>query len=209
MAPGTASTDSTTDSTRQFDLIVVAASAGGVEALRTIFAALPAQFPVPIAVVQHRSMQLPNMLSHILNRQTRLRVKTAEAGETPQPGTIHLAPPDRHLSITADGSFGLTEGSLIHYTHSAADPLFRSAAEVYRERVIAVVLTGRAGDAAEGARAVGLAGGIVLAQNEATSQVFSMPKATIATGQVDAVLAIEEIGPALIRLVRTGNLAPS
>src|SRR6266851_4919429 len=121
MAPGSASPDSTTDSTRHFDLIVVAASAGGVEALGTIFAALPAQFPVPVAVVQHRSTQLPNMLSQILNRQARLRVKTAEAGETPQPGTIYLAPPDRHLSITADGSFGLTEGTLIHFTHSAAD----------------------------------------------------------------------------------------
>ena len=84
-----------------------------------------------------------------------------------------------------------------------------SAAEVYRERVIAVVLTGGAGDAAEGARAVGLAGGIVLAQNEATSQVFSMPRATIATGHADAVLALDEIGPALIRLVRTGSLVPS
>jgi two-component system chemotaxis response regulator CheB len=197
-----------TADTRRFDLIVVAASAGGVDALGTIFGALPPQLPVPLAVVQHRSMQFPNMLPKVLNRHSRLRVKTAEAGETPQPGTIYLAPPDRHLSIEADGSFGLTEGTLIHHTHSAADPLFRSAAEVHRDRVIAVVLTGGLGDAAEGARAVGLAGGIVLVQNEATSQVFSMPRATIATGHADAVLAIEEIGPALVRLVETGSLAP-
>src|SRR5204863_6773181 len=142
--------------TRRFDLIVVAASAGGVDALGTIFTGLPAQFPVPLAVVQHRSMQFPNMLSKVLNRHSRLRVKTAEAGETPQPGTIYLAPPDRHLSIMADGSFGLAEGALIHHTHSAADPLFRSAAELHRNRVIAVVLTGGLGDAAEGVRAVGL-----------------------------------------------------
>jgi two-component system chemotaxis response regulator CheB len=209
MAPGSASPDSTNDSTRHFDLIVVAASAGGVDALRTIFARLPAQFPVPLAVVQHRSMQVPNLLPQVLNRHSRLRVKTAEAGETPQPGTIYLAPPDRHLSLTANGSFDLTEGSLIHHTHSAADPLFRSAAAVHRDRVIAVVLTGGLDDAAEGARAVGLAGGIVLAQDEATSQVFSMPKATIATGHADAVLALGEIGPALVRLVQTGRLVPS
>jgi two-component system chemotaxis response regulator CheB len=209
MAPGSALPDSMTDGTRHFDLIVVAASAGGVDALATIFARLPPQFPVPLAVVQHRSMQFPNMLSQVLSRHSRLRVKTAEVGETPQPGSIYLAPPDRHLSIAADGSFRLTEGVLIHHTHSAADPLFRSAAEVHRDRVIAVVLTGGLGDAAEGARAVGLAGGIVLAQNEATSQVFSMPKATIATGHADAVLAIEEIGPALVRLVETGSLVLS
>jgi two-component system chemotaxis response regulator CheB len=209
MAPRSAVPDSMTAGTRHFDLIVVAASAGGVDALGTVFARLPPQFPVPLAVVQHRSMQFPNMLSQVLNRHSQLRVKTAEAGETPQPGTIYLAPPDRHLSITADGSFALTEGALIHHTHSAADPLFRSAAEVHRDRVIAVVLTGGLGDGAEGARAVGLAGGIVLAQNEATSQVFSMPKATIATGHADAVLAIEEIGPALVRLVETGSLVLS
>jgi two-component system chemotaxis response regulator CheB len=198
-----------TDSTRHFDLIVMAASAGGVDALGTVFAALPADLPVPVAVVQHRSTHLPNMLAHVLGRYTNLPVKTAEAGETPQPGNIYLAPPDRHLSITAAGTFQLTNGIRIHHTHSAADPLFVSAAEVYRERVIAVVLTGGADDAAEGARAVGLAGGMVLAQNEATSQVFSMPKATIATGHADAVLPLEEIGPALVRLVGTGSLAPS
>jgi two-component system chemotaxis response regulator CheB len=72
---------------------------------------------------------------------------------------------------------------------------------------VAIVLTGGAGDGAEGARAVGLAGGIVIAQNEATSQVFSMPQATIATGHADMVLAIEDVGPALLRLSETGSLA--
>ncbi len=207
--PGAASPDSTTENTRRFDLIVMAASAGGIDALGTVFAGLPAHFPVPVAVVQHRSTHLPNMLAHVLGRYTSLRVKTADAGETPQPGTIYLAPPDRHLSIAAGGTFRLTNGTLIHYTHSAADPLFLSAAEVHRDRVVAVVLTGGAGDGAEGARAVGLAGGMVLAQDEATSQVFSMPRATIATGHADAVLPLGEIGPALIRLVGTGSLAPS
>ncbi|HEX3234429.1 MAG TPA: chemotaxis protein CheB [Gemmatimonadales bacterium] len=188
----------------------MAASAGGVDALGTILSGLPAWFPVPVAVVQHRSTHLPNMLAHVLGRYTTLCVKTAEAGEAPQPGTIYLAPPDRHLSITPDGTFGLADdGTLIHHTHSAADPLFLTAAEVHRDRVIAVVLTGGGDDGAEGARSVGLAGGVVLAQDEATSQVFSMPRATIATSHADAVLPLEAIGPALIRLVQTGSLGPS
>jgi two-component system chemotaxis response regulator CheB len=205
MAPGSASPGSTTPF---FDLIVMAASAGGVDALGTILTGLPARFPVPVAAVLHRSTHLPNMLAHVLGRYTRLCVKTAEAGEAPKPGTIYLAPPDRHLSITSDGTFGLADGTLIHHTHSAADPLFVTAAEVHRDRVIAVVLTGGGDDGAEGARSVGLAGGVVLAQDEATSQVFSMPRAAIATSHADAVLPLEAIGPALIRLVQTGSLAP-
>jgi two-component system, chemotaxis family, protein-glutamate methylesterase/glutaminase len=189
-----------------FDLIVLAGSAGGLEALTAIVSSLPAGFPVPLAVVLHRSTQLPNMLAQVLGRRTQLKVRTAKAGETPAAGTIYLAPPDRHLIVTPERTFQLTDGALIHHTHSAADPLFLSAAEVYGRRVVAIVLTGGAGDAAEGARAVGLAGGIVIAQNEATSQVFSMPRATIATGQADSVLGIDEIGPALIRLVEIGSL---
>lgn len=190
-----------------FDLIVLAASAGGLSAVGIILSALPASFPVPLVLVQHRSNRLPNMLAHILQQRTALRVIPAVSGETPDPGTVYIAPPDQHLSLTPSHTFLLTGGPAIHHTHSSADPLFESVAAVYGSRVIAVVLTGGAGDAAEGARAVGLAGGIVLAQNEATSLVFSMPRATIATGQTDAVLGIEEIGPALVRLVETGKIA--
>jgi two-component system, chemotaxis family, protein-glutamate methylesterase/glutaminase len=190
----------------RFELVVLAASAGGLEALITIFSRLPAEFPVPLAVVLHHSVQLPHLLAEILGRHTALTVKTAAAGETPRPGTIYAAPPDRHLSVTPGRTFALTAGERIHHTYSAADPLFLSAAEVYASRVVAIVLTGGDGDGAAGARAVGLAGGIVIAQNEATSQVFSMPRATIATGQTDMVLAIEEVGPALILLVGTGSL---
>jgi two-component system chemotaxis response regulator CheB len=193
----------------RFGLLVIAASAGGLEALITIFSGLPPEFPVPIAVVLHRSMQLPGMLAEILTRRTALKVKTAVAGEAPRPGTIYLAPPSRHLSLTPERTFALADGERIHHLHSAADPLFVSAAQAYGNRVVALVLTGGARDGAAGARAIGLAGGVVIAQNEATSEVFSMPRATIATGQTDAVLAIEEIGPALGRLVETGRLETS
>jgi two-component system chemotaxis response regulator CheB len=189
-----------------FDLIVLAASAGGLQALTTIISSLPAGFPVPLAAVIHRSNQLPNMLAEILGRRTALAVRPAKAGESPASGTIYVAPPDRHLTVTQDRTFALTEGKPIHHLHSAADPLFLSAAEVYGSRVVAIVLTGGLDDAAEGARAVGLAGGVVIAQNEATSQVFSMPQATIATGQADSILPIEMIGPALTRLIATGTL---
>ena len=191
---------------RTFDLIVVAASAGGVNALLTLFAGLPAGFSVPVAVVLHRSVHTPSMLSKVLARRTPLTVRDAVVGEPPQPGSVYIAPPDRHLVVTPERTFGLSEVSLINHLLSAADPLFISAAEVYHDRVIAIVLTGGDRDGADGARAVGLAGGIVIAQNEATSLVFSMPRATIATGHADTVLPIEDIGPTLLRLTETGRL---
>ena len=193
-------------SSTHFDLVVLAASAGGLKALSAIVSGLPAAFPVPLALVLHRSNQLPHMLAEVLGRRTALMVRTAMAGERPTAGTIYVAPSDRHLSITQERVFALTDGERIHHTHSAADPLFLSAAAVYGNRVVAVVLTGGADDAAEGARAIGLAGGIVIAQNQATSQVFSMPQATIATGHADTILAIEDIAPALMRLIEKGSL---
>lgn len=203
----TASAESRLAPPRAFDLIVIAASTGGVKALLTIFADLPADFAVPVAVVLHRSSQTPSLLAEVLGRRTPLAVRNATAGETPRPGTVYLAPPDHHLTVTSERAFALSDGGRINHMRSAADPLFISAAEVYRSRVVAVVLTGGDGDGAAGARAIGLAGGIVIAQDEATSQVFSMPRATIATGHTDVVLAIEQIGPALRRLVRGGSLA--
>jgi two-component system chemotaxis response regulator CheB len=190
----------------RYDLIVIAASAGGLEALTAVLSGLPADFPVPIAVVQHRSLELPHMLAEILGRRTALTVTSAIEGESPTAGTVYVAPPGRHLIITPERTFGAIRGELIHFTHSAADPLFLSAAKVYGSRVVAVVLTGGDGDGAAGALAVGLAGGVVIAQDADTSQIFAMPRATIATGQVDAVLAVQDIGPGLIRLIETGSL---
>ena len=189
-----------------FDLIVVAASSGGLEALGGDLLRAPRGSPVPIAVVLHRTLQLPEILVDLLRARTPLRVKTAVPGERPRAGTIYVAPPDRHLVLTANRTFGLRVENLVHHTHSAADPLFASAASVYRDRVVAVVLSGGDVDGAAGAGAVGVAGGVVLVQDQATSKSFSMPAATIATGQVDAGLPPPGIATALISLAGTGCL---
>jgi two-component system, chemotaxis family, protein-glutamate methylesterase/glutaminase len=189
-----------------FDLVVVAASSGGLEALMAIFSSLPAEFPIPIAVVLHRSLQVPEMLATVLGRRTPLRVKTAAPDETPRAGTIYVAPPHRHLVLAENRTFAFQHEHLVHHTPSAADPLFLSAASVYRDRVVGVVLSGGDVDGAAGASAIGAAGGVVLAQNQATSKSFSMPAATIATGHVDAVLPPGGIATALKSLALTGGL---
>lgn len=185
-----------------YDLVVMAASAGGVHALREILGGLPADFPVPVAIVQHRSANPPNMLAKVLGRFSPLAIKTAEEGETMRPGTVYLAPPDFHLYVQRGGVCHLSDGRRIRYLRSSANPLFDSAADTFKGRVIAVVLTGTDSDATDGVQSVKAQGGMVIAQDEATSQAFGMPGSAIATGCVDQVLPLGEIGPTLCRLTQ-------
>jgi two-component system chemotaxis response regulator CheB len=157
---------------------------------------------MPVIVVQHRHPFYPNLLATVLQRHTKLFVKAAVPDDRPLSGVVYVAPPDRHLVISRSRRFALGRAMRIHYLVSAADPLFESAARAFGGRTIAVILTGSDGDGARGALAVHKAGGIVLAQDEASSVSFGMPLAAIATGAVDAVLPLNEIGPALVRLAQ-------
>lgn len=186
-----------------YHLVVMAASYGGIQALSEVLGNLPADFPAPIAVVQHRSSELPNMLALVLGRRTPLTVKTAEEGETMRPGIVYLAPPDLHFSVLRGGVCHLADGKMIRFVRSSANPLFDSAADIFKERVIAVVLTGTNSDATDGVKSVKSHGGMVIVQDEATSAAFGMPRSAIATGCVDQILPLAEIGPALRRLVAT------
>jgi two-component system chemotaxis response regulator CheB len=182
-------------------LVVIAASAGGVEALKTVLSGLPANFPIPVAVVQHRTATPPNLLSRVLGRHTRLAVKTAEQAERMQPGTVYLAPPDLHLTVGPDRTACLMDGQRIRHVRSSANPLFATAAEVLGGRVLAVVLTGGDRDATDGVQTVRAHGGTIIAQDEATSACFAMPRSAIETGCVSRVLPLPDIAPALVDLV--------
>jgi len=188
-----------------FRLAVLAASAGGLHAVTAVLGTLAAGFPLAVAVVLHRSAQLPNMLPDILGRRTSLPVRLVVAGEAVLAGVAYIASPTLHLSITPSHHFACADGATINYVHSSADPLLRSAAAVYGASAVAVVLSGSGRDGAEGARAIGAAGGYVIVQDEATSQAFGMPHAAIATGEVNAILPLDEIGPLLLRLAAIGR----
>jgi two-component system chemotaxis response regulator CheB len=186
----------------RYALVVIAASAGGVQALQKLLAALPPDFPIPIAIVQHRTGNPPNLLARVLGRHTALTVKTAEHGEAISPRTVYLAPPHEHLIVRPDGSLALMDGRKIRHVRSSANPLFASAAQVFGDGVIAVVLTGGDSDATDGVQSVHQRGGIVIAQDEASSQLFGMPRSAISTGAVHAVLPLARIAPELERLVK-------
>ena len=187
-----------------FDVVVVAASAGGVNALGRLLGDLPAQFPAAIVIVQHITPNYRSMLAHILAQHTALDVCQAKEGDMLQPAMVFVAPPDYHLLINADHSLSLSDGKLIHFVRPAADILFESAATVFNQRAIAVVLTGTGLDGSEGVRAIKKHGGIVIAQDEASSQFFGMPGAAIDTGSVDYILPLDKIASTLCSLSATG-----
>lgn len=186
------------------DVVGIAASAGGIEALRVVLECLPPDFPAAVVVVQHLSPHYPSQLVEILGRRTALPVKWAEDGDRLVPGTVYVAPPDRHVVLNPDGTLSLTRTERVRHVRPAADVLFPSLASSCKARGVAVVLTGTDANGAAGVRHVKQEGGFVIVQDRASSQFFDMPRAAIETGCVDLVLPVGEIAPALDRIVREG-----
>jgi two-component system chemotaxis response regulator CheB len=140
-------------------------------------------------------------MAEILARRTPLQVKQAEENDVITPGTVYIAPPDRHLLVNPDGTLSLSQSELVHFVRPSADLLFESVAASYKERSIAVVLTGTGSDGNMGVEAIKKMGGTVIAQEEESAEFSGMPHAAIETGSVDFILLLEEIPPALVSLV--------
>lgn len=187
-----------------FDVVALASSAGGLGALSEVLSALPEEFPAAIAVVQHLDPRHRSLMARILSGRTPLAVKEAEEGDRLRPGRIYIAPPDRHLLIEPGGTVSLTQSEMVHFVRPSADLLFESVAASYKDRAIAVVLTGSGSDGKMGVQAIKKMGGTVIAQDEETSEFFGMPGAAIQSGSVDFVLPLREIPSALVTLVMTG-----
>jgi two-component system, chemotaxis family, protein-glutamate methylesterase/glutaminase len=185
-----------------FDVVALAASAGGLTALSRVLSALPSDFPAAVVVVQHLDPRHRSLMADILSRRTSLRVKQAEEGDTLTPAMVHIAPPNRHLLVNPDGTLSLSQSELVHFVRPSADLLFESAAASHKDRAIAVVLTGTGSDGAMGVQAIKKMGGTVIVQDEKTSQFFGMPAAAIQTGNADFILPLDEIASALITLVK-------
>jgi len=178
-------------------ILVVGASIGGLRALQTLLGGLGGQFPVPIAIVQHRGKSNHDRLAQILQQHTLLTVKDAEDKERLYPSTVYLAPADYHLLIER-GSCALSLEAPVSYARPSVDILFDSAADAYGPGVIAVVLTGSNTDGAQGARSVKEAGGIVVVQDACECENSAMPLAAMAATVVDGVFKLAEMAPYLI-----------
>lgn len=184
-----------------FGIVAIACSAGGLKALSEVISTLPANFPVPIVIVQHLDPKHRSMMADILGRRTKLEVKQAQQRELMHPGTIYIAPPNYHLLVTSQGCVNLTQSEVMHFVRPSADVLFESVADSYKSGAIAVILTGTGVDGATGVRKIKEKGGIVIVEDSNTCEFDGMPKAAIKTGVVDQILPLSEIATALITLV--------
>jgi len=141
-------------------------------------------------------------MADILSRHSQLPIQQADEGDRIRPGAVFIAPPDRHLLVNADGRLSLSRAELVHFLRPSADLLFESVAASFKDRAIAMVLTGTGADGSRGLRAIKKMGGTVIAQDEATAEFFGMPGAAIGTGEVDFVLPLDDMALALTTLVR-------
>jgi two-component system, chemotaxis family, protein-glutamate methylesterase/glutaminase len=181
------------------DIIVVGASAGGIEALRVLAGGLPADLPASLFVVLHTSPESPAMLADILDRSGSLPALSPKDGDRIRPSTIYVAPPDRHLLIEPN-LMRVTRGPKENRFRPAVDPLFRSAAQTYGPRVVGVILTGYLDDGTAGLWTVKQLGGTAVVQDPADALVPSMPLNAVTHVKVDYCLPLDEIAPLLVRL---------
>lgn len=187
------------------EVVVIAASTGGPNALAALLPAFPVDWRVPILIVQHMPPTFTTRLSERLAERSGLRVCEAAGGESVAAAQVWVAPGDYHLLVRRDGAsirLVLDQGPQVNSCRPAADVLFRSAAEVYGAGVLAVVLTGLGQDGRAGCERVRAAGGQALAQDRESSVVWSMPGAIVEAGLADAVVPLDRLGAEIISRVR-------
>ncbi|EPH42775.1 chemotaxis protein CheB [Streptomyces aurantiacus] len=184
-----------------YSVVAIAASAGGVHGVSTLLGGLGPTLSVPVLLVQHLDPRHRTVIAEVLSRRTPLPVKLAEHEERALPGTVYVAPPDRHLLVGPDGALTLSTSALVHFVRPSADLLFESVAGAYGPGAIACVLTGTGSDGAMGVDAVKSRGGTVIAQDPGSAEFSGMPEAAVGTGAVDFVLPLEEIAAVVRGLV--------
>ncbi|BAY10759.1 chemotaxis protein CheB [Calothrix sp. NIES-2098] len=188
-----------------FELIVIGASLGGLNALTIVLGNLPKNFPVPIAVAQHRQPYTDDNLSAFLQKHSNLIVKDAEDKEEIIPGTVYLAPADYHLLVECGVScesrhFALSTEAAVTYTRPSIDVLFESAADAYAQKVIGVVLTGANHDGTSGLTRIKALGGKAIIQDPKTAECPIMPQSAIASVIVDKILPLTDIASFLTQI---------
>jgi two-component system chemotaxis response regulator CheB len=179
----------------KFAAVAIAASTGGPPALSKLFKALSPELPVPLFVVQHIPSGFGTGLAEWLNTESILPVKNAEENEKPLPGHIYLPADDTHLAFHPNGLLHLNLEPARYGLRPSADITFDSLAKVFPGKTLAVILTGMGRDGTAGMRSLKAAGGYNVAQDEATSVIFGMPKSAIEANVVDKILPLDEIAP--------------
>ena len=179
--------------TRDIDAVAIGASAGGVEVLSVLLSALPASCRASFFIVVHIPRERPSLLADVFGAKCALPVREAEDKEPVQPGTVYFAPPDYHLLLDRGPILALSSDEPVHFSRPSIDVLFDSAADIYGERLLGLILTGANQDGAEGLAAVGRAGGRTVVQEPGGAAVPFLPEAALQVGPVDFVLSLAQL----------------
>ena len=175
------------------DGVVIGTSAGGVEALSKLLPALPAGLHAAVFVVIHLPRERPSLLVEVFQPRCAVTVCEAQDKEPVSPGTVYFAPPDYHLLIDEGPQLALSSDDLVHFSRPSIDVLFESAADVYGDRLLGIILTGGSEDGAAGLEAIHRAGGWTVAQQPENALVPLMVESAIKRSPVDLVLPIDQI----------------
>jgi two-component system chemotaxis response regulator CheB len=179
--------------TQSIDAVAIGTSAGGVEMLSLLLPALRAQCRLSIFIVMHIPRERPSLLPDIFASKCALPVREAEDKEPVQPGTVYFAPPDYHLLLDRGPAFALSSDEPVHFSRPSIDVLFESAADIYGERLLGLLLTGANDDGAHGLAAIRQAGGRTVVQEPASAMAAYLPDAALRQGPVDFVLSPQQM----------------
>ncbi|APR38061.1 chemotaxis protein CheB [Paraburkholderia sp. SOS3] len=172
-----------------FDAVVLGGSAGGIEVIAMLLAALPAGFASAVLVVSHLSADRPSYLVESLRHRCRLPVVEPDSGESVVAGRVHVAPPGYHMLVDDDRTIALSVDSSVRFSRPSIDVLFESAAHAYASRLLGILLSGANDDGAHGLEVIRAMGGIAWVQDPQTASSATMPRAAIARGAVDDILS--------------------
>ncbi|MBP1995645.1 chemotaxis protein CheB [Paenibacillus eucommiae] len=181
----------------RYEAVVIGVSAGGLKALSDVLSYLPRDYLLPVLIVQHLLDGSDNFLAEYLNEQTAVHVKEADEKELIRPGYVYLAPAGYHLLIEEDRTISLSVDPRVNYSRPSIDVLFESAAYVFEERCVGVILTGANSDGSVGLSAIHKKGGLTVVQDPKTAEYNMMPDAAIQATKVDHILSLAEIGKLL------------
>ncbi len=184
----------------KYEAIVIGVSAGGMNALSAVLPRLPDDFALPIIIVQHMDPNSRDYLSDHLDRKCNIQVKEAEDKESVINGVAYVAPANYHLLVEEDRTLSLSVDDLVNYSRPSIDIMFETAADVYKKKLVGVVLTGANADGSKGLAKIKTLGGLAIVQDPATAHVDYMPKAAIASTKVDHILPLEEIASLFMEL---------
>lgn len=181
--------------------IVIGASAGGFFAISALLKELPYNYPKPIIIVQHRSKDTGDLFEEVLQNHCKITIKQADEKEKIENGIVYIAPPGYHLLIESDCTFSLSADAPVHFSRPSIDVLFETASNVYRHKLVGILLTGANNDGAEGIQAIHKNNGLTIAQSPEEAAYAIMPLAAIATKKVKHIFTLAEIQVFLLKII--------